>query len=125
MAYTIRKAGRADTQIILDFIRLLAKYENMSDLVTADTSLLESEIFDKSGANVLILTDTESGEDAGFALYFHNFSTFLGKRGIYLEDLYVKEEFRHKGYGKALLCELAKTAAKNMPAPAIEQSPSC
>lgn len=110
MGHTIRLAGREDVGTILSFIRLLAEYENMSELVSADEALLEREIFGKEGANVLILTDTESGEDAGFALYFHNFSTFLGKRGIYLEDLFVKEQYRHKGYGKALLCELAKIA---------------
>lgn len=103
---SIRFATEQDVDTILYFIRELAAYENMSEEVVASEALLREWIFDKKKAEV-ILAQAE-GETVGFALFFHNFSTFLGRAGIYLEDLFVKEEYRGKGYGKALLKELAK-----------------
>ena len=107
---TIRTAQRKDTALILQFIKELAAYEKMSDEVVADEAMLESWIFDKEKAEVIFVT--EDGKEVGFALYFHNFSTFLGRAGIYLEDLYVKPEARGRGYGKALLKRLASIAAE-------------
>lgn len=102
----IRYAERKDTGQILGFIRGLAEYEHMSDEVTATEELLEEWLFDKKKAEVLLVS--EENMDVGFALFFHNFSTFLGKAGIYLEDLYVLPEYRGKGYGKSLLKKLAQ-----------------
>ena len=99
-------AGREDTGEILEFIRGLAEYEHMSDDVVADAESLAYWLFDQKKAEVLFAE--EDGIKVGFALFFHNFSTFLGRAGIYLEDLFVKPEFRGKGYGKALLTELAR-----------------
>lgn len=102
----IRFATEEDVPVILYFIKELAAYENMSEDVVATEALLKEWIFEKKKAEV-ILAGAE-GETVGFALFFHNFSTFLGRAGIYLEDLFVKKEYRGKGYGKALLKELAK-----------------
>ena len=104
--YNIRFAERKDVSTILGFIRELADYEHMSDDVVATEELLTEWIFEKQKAEVLIIA--HNGHDAGFALFFHNFSTFLGRAGIYLEDLYVKPEFRKLGLGKALLRRLAQ-----------------
>ncbi len=101
-------AKRADTGLILSFIKLLAEYERMSDEVKADEKSLEKWLFDKNKAEVIFVL--ENGKEVGFALFFHNFSTFLGKAGIYLEDLFVLEEYRGKGYGKGLLKKLAQIA---------------
>ena len=105
-----RYAERKDTELILKFIHELAEYENLSDQVVATAELLEEWIFDKKKAEVILAV--EDGKDVGFALFFHNFSTFLGRAGIYLEDLYIMPKYRGKGYGKALLKELASTALK-------------
>ncbi len=107
--FTIRQATTEDVHIILSFIKELAEYEKMSDQVVATEELLKEWIFEKKKAQVLIAW--EGGKAVGFALYFYNFSTFLGRAGIYLEDLFVKEECRGKGYGKALLKELARIAS--------------
>ena len=107
---TFRYANEQDTGIILDFIKELATYENMLDEVVATEELLKEWLFDKKAAEVLFAL--EEGKEVGFALFFHNFSTFLGRAGIYLEDLYVKPEYRGKGYGKALLKELARIAVE-------------
>ncbi len=106
----LRFAAREDTGKILGFIKALAEYENMADEVVATEELLSERIFDKGKAEV-ILAEID-GEAVGFALFFHNFSTFLGRDGIYLEDLFVKPEHRGKGYGKALLRELARIAVE-------------
>ena len=105
---SFRKANIEDTPLILSFIRSLAEYEQMGNQVTATVDLLEEEIFTKHGAEVLLAL--EDGVEIGFALYFYNFSTFLGRAGLYLEDLFVKPEHRGKGYGKALLQQLALIA---------------
>ena len=105
---TFRFAQPEDTGLILSFIRELADYEKMLDQVVATEDLLREQLFDKHGAEVLFaLAD---GQEVGFALFFHNFSTFLGRRGVYLEDLFVKPAFRGQGYGKALLKKLARIA---------------
>ena len=104
----IRFATRKDVKTILEFIKELATYENLLGEVVATEELLTEWIFDKKKAEVLLL-EVENNA-VGFALFFHNFSTFLGRAGIYLEDLFVKKEHRGKGYGKALLKELAKIA---------------
>ena len=106
----IRYAAKYDCALILSFIKDLAEYENMADEVIADEKLLEEWIFEKQKAEVIILE--EDGNATGFALFFHNFSTFLGRAGIYLEDLFVRPEYRKKGYGKALLTKLAHIAVE-------------
>ncbi len=105
-----RFATSADTGIILDFIRELAEYEKMANEVVATEELLNEWIFEKKKAEVIFAL--EDGKEVGFALFFHNFSTFLGRAGIYLEDLFVKPEYRGKGYGKGLLSQLAKIAVE-------------
>lgn len=100
-----RFAQREDAPLILSFIQELAEYEHMADQVIATPALLNEWIFDKQKAEVLFAL--ENGEPVGFALFFHNFSTFLGRAGIYLEDLFVRPAFRGKGYGKGLLKKLA------------------
>lgn len=104
----IRFAEEKDVSIILKFIRELAGYERMSDAVVATEDLLKEWIFEKKKAEVLFVM--EDGREVGFALFFHNFSTFLGRAGLYLEDLYVLPEYRGRGYGKALLKQLARIA---------------
>ena len=108
--YMFRAAQEKDTALILQFIRELAEYEKLLDEEVATEELLKKWIFDKKKAEVIFVL--EDGVEAGFALFFHNFSTFLGRSGIYLEDLYVKPEYRGKGYGKALLKKLAQTAVE-------------
>ncbi len=103
-------AQENDVPQILEFIKELAEYENMLDDVVADEALLKEWIFEKKKAEVIFAL--LNGEPAGFALFFHNFSTFLGRAGIYLEDLYVKPEHRGKGLGKGLLKQLAKIAVQ-------------
>ena len=105
-----RFAERKDTPLILEFIKELADYEKMLQEVVADQATLEEWIFDKQKAEVIFALEGE--KEVGFALFFHNFSTFLGRAGIYLEDLFVKPEYRGKGYGKALLKKLASIAVE-------------
>lgn len=107
---SFRNAERKDVALILEFVRELAEYEKMLDEVVADEATLETWLFDRQKAEVIFAV--EDGKEVGFALFFHNFSTFLGRAGIYLEDLYVKEEHRTKGYGKALLKKLASIAVE-------------
>ncbi len=105
-----RFAEEGDTPLILQFIRELADYEGMPSEVVADEATLKEWIFRKQKAEVLfVLAD---GREVGFALFFHNFSTFLGRAGLYLEDLYVKPEYRGRGYGKAILKKLAAIAVE-------------
>lgn len=105
-----RFANENDLSLILEFIRELAEYEKMLDEVIATEELLDEWIFDKKIAEVIFVLENE--KEVGFALFFHNFSTFLGKAGIYLEDLYVKPQYRGKGYGKALIKKLASIAVE-------------
>ena len=105
---TIRPAAPGDEELILSFIRALADYEHMSGQVVATPALLREWIFEKKKAEV-VFAEAE-GKPVGFALFFHNFSTFLGRAGLYLEDLFVLPEERGKGYGEALLRHLARTA---------------
>ena len=107
---TVRNAERQDVPVSLQFIKELADYEKMLDEVVADEDTLETWIFDKQKAEVIFAL--EDGNEIGFALFFHNFSTFLGRSGIYLEDLYIKPAFRGKGYGKAILKKLASIAVE-------------
>ena len=105
---SFRFAVREDTPLILSFIRALAAYEQMADQVIATEELLAEQLFDRGNAEVLFAL--EDGKEVGFALFVHNFSTFLGRAGLYLEDLYVLPEHRGRGYGKALLRQLARIA---------------
>lgn len=108
--FEIRFAQRNDVDLILDFIKRLADYEHLLDEVVATKEILELWIFDKQKAEVIIAE--EDGVPVGFALFFHNFSTFLGRAGVYLEDLFVIPEKRGNGYGKALLQKLAQIAVE-------------
>jgi GNAT superfamily N-acetyltransferase len=106
---SLRQANKNDVSLILDFIKKLAEYERLSHEVVATEEDLEKHLFGEEKVAEVILA--YEGEVAvGFALFFHNFSTFLGKPGIYLEDLFVMEEYRGKGYGKMLLTKLARVA---------------
>lgn len=105
-----RFAERKDTALILQFIKDLAAYEKMLDEVVADEQTLEQWIFDKQKAEVIFAL--KDGTEIGFALFFHNFSTFLGRAGIYLEDLFVRPEYRGNGYGRAILKKLAQIAVE-------------
>lgn len=107
---TIRIAEKEDVSLIFSFIKELAVFENLEDEVIGSQELLLDTIFEKKFAEVIIAEYEK--EAAGFALYFHNYSTFLTKPGIYLEDLFVLEKFRRKGVGKALLTSLAKIAVE-------------
>lgn len=104
----IRKATREDVSLILDFIHGIARYEKMEDDVQVTEDMLRDWVFDRQIAEVVFAM--EDDQEVGFVLYFHNYSTFVGKAGLYIEDLYVKPEFRGKGYGKALFLYLAHTA---------------
>ncbi len=108
--YGFRFADEKDCGLILRFIKDLAAYEKMADEVSADEELLRHWLFEEHSAEVLFAM--QNGREVGFALFFHNFSTFLGKPGLYLEDLYVLPEFRGKGCGRALLSELAGIAVQ-------------
>ena len=107
---TFRYAVRKDIPLILQFIRDLAEYEKLLDEVVADEATLEEWIFDQEKAEVIFAM--KEGKEIGFALFFHNFSTFLGRAGLYLEDLFVLPEYRGKGYGKQLLKKLASIAVQ-------------
>ena len=107
---SFRAAAPGDEQTILNFIHALAEYEHMSDQVVATPELLREWIFEKKKAEVIFAL--VEGREVGFALFFHNFSTFLGRAGIYLEDLFVLPEYRGKGYGKGLLKKLAAMAVE-------------
>lgn len=105
----IRAAVRGDVPILLALIRGLAEYEKLSHLVAADEAQLERELF-ATASNVEAVLGFAGGVAVGFAVYFHNFSTFLGRRGLYLEDLFVLPAHRGRGYGRALLLHVARVA---------------
>src|ERR1043166_918315 len=108
-AFTIRAATESDVPLILELIRALATYERAPHEVTATPEILKETLFGKKpSAEVLLLFENDVA--AGFALFFHNFSTWIGRPGLYLEDLFVRPEHRGKGYGRALLIHLAKIA---------------
>jgi GNAT superfamily N-acetyltransferase len=105
----IRAAAPADTALLLALIRELADYEHLAHEVVADEALLRESLFGvRPGAEAVIAE--YAGEPAGFALYFHNFSTFLGRHGLYLEDLFVRPGHRGRSIGRALLQHLARLA---------------
>lgn len=105
----IRNAVKEDVPLILGLIKELAAYEKLSDEVMADGETLKENLFGKTKYAEVIIAEYEN-KPVGQALYFHNFSTFKGRPGIYLEDLYVKPEYRGKGIGKALLNKVIETA---------------
>ena len=108
---TIRPAGRDDVPLVLQFIRDLARYERLEHEVTASEAELSEALFgERPYAEVVFACDGSA--PVGFALFFHNFSTFKGRPGIYLEDLYVRPEARGRGIGKRLLAHLARTAVQ-------------
>lgn len=109
MMFNIRKAVRGDAPVIYDMILKMAEYEKLEDEVDTSLPEIERTIFDERQAEVII--GEADGRAVGMALYFFNYSTFKGRRGIWLEDLFVYSEHRGKGYGKALLLELTKIAA--------------
>ncbi len=107
----IRPATEADTLLLLDFIRAIAEYEKMLDQVeSTEASVRESLFGENRHAAVEALIAEWQGEPAGFAIYFHNYSTFTGRAGFYLEDLFVKPEYRRHGIGRQLMAHLAKIA---------------
>lgn len=107
--FEIKSAQQEDVPLILWFIKELAAYERMADKVVATEDGLSESLFGEHPAAEVIIGYSR-GEPVGFALFFHNFSTFLGQPGLYLEDLFVKPEFRGQGFGRALLAHLAKLA---------------
>lgn len=107
-SFAIRAATESDCATILGFIRALARFEKMEDQVCATEAGLRESLFQKRQAEVLI--GEEDGVPVAFALYFHNYSTFLGKAGLYLEDLYVDPSCRGKGYGGSMLRKLCEIA---------------
>ena len=106
----IREATAKDVELVLSFIKRLAQYEKLEDQVTVTLETLYDSLFVKKAAKAII-ADLQ-GMPVGFAVYFHNFSTFLGRAGIYLEDLYVRPEYRGRGYGKGLIRRLAALAVE-------------
>lgn len=110
MKISFRCAVREDIPLILQFIRDLAEYEHMLNQVVATEALLEEWLFTQRKAEVIF--PVLEGKEIGFALFFHNFSTFLGRAGLYLEDLYIMPQYRGQGYGKAVLKELARLAVE-------------
>lgn len=109
--FTVRKATPNDVPLILHLIRELAEYEKLLHEVVADEETLHQNLFGEvQGPEVLIAE--ENSRAVGFVLFFHNFSTFLGKKGVYIEDLYIRSEYRGKGYGEKLLREICKIAAE-------------
>ena len=110
-AIVIRPAVREDTGRILAFIRELAEYEQLAHEAVADEAGLAQQLFGPTPRAEVLIAEVD-GEAAGFALFFHNFSTFVGKPGLYLEDLFVRPQYRGLGLGKRLMVRLAKLAVE-------------
>lgn len=108
----LRPATEGDLDVIIELIHALADYEREPDAVRLDRETLRGHLFGPRPYAEVILAETPEGASAGFALFFHNFSTWEGRPGIYLEDLFVRPELRGHGYGKALLAELARLAVE-------------
>ena len=108
----LRPATEADLDTIIELIQALAEYEREPDAVRLDREVLRGHLFGPRPYAEVVLAETDARESAGFALFFHNFSTWEGRPGIYLEDLFVRPEYRGHGYGKALLSELARLAVE-------------
>jgi len=108
---SIRQATRADVPLVLSFVKELAEYERLTHLVAATEEVIAEELFGpKSQTEVLLGYCAD--EPVAFAVYFHNFSTFLGRKGLYLEDLYVRPAHRRRGFGRAMLLRVARIAAE-------------
>src|SRR5690554_6812602 len=108
--FWIREASKEDTSLILYFIKELSIYEKLPDEVYATEEILYNSIFVEERAKVVFAM--EGNKEVGFALYFYNFSTFTGRPGLYLEDIFILEDYRGKGYGKAIFAYLAKIAVE-------------
>ena len=106
----IRKAERKDAALLLDFIKGIARYEKLENEVVASVEVLECEMFDEHRAEAIFAV--VDGREVGFALYFYNFSTFIGHSGLYLEDLFVWPEYRGKGIGTALMQSMQEIVSK-------------
>ena len=109
---SFREADVCDVPLILSFIKELAEYEGLLDEVNATEDILRYNLFERRMAEVLF--PVVDGKEIGFVLFFHNFSTFLGKPGIYIEDLYIRKEFRGKGYGKATIDRIRAIAEERL-----------
>lgn len=110
--FTIRPATAADVPLILTLIRELAEFERLAHEVVAEEAQLSAQLFGDRPAAEMLLAEGAGGEPAGFALFFQNFSTFLGRPGIYLEDLFVRPAWRKRGIGRALLQRIAALAVE-------------
>ena len=108
----LRPAGESDIETIIELIHALADYEREPGAVVLDRNELRRHLFGPRPYAEVVLAETDDGESAGFALFFHNFSTWEGKPGIWLEDLFVRPEVRGHGYGRALLAQLARLAVE-------------
>lgn len=108
----LRPAEETDLDTIIELIRALAEYEREPDAVRLDAAELSRHLFGARPYAEVLIAETEAGENAGFALFFHNFSTWEGKPGIHLEDLFVRPTFRGQGHGRALLEAVARTAVE-------------
>ncbi len=104
--FKFRKATEQDAALVLEFIKGIATYEKMLDEVVNTEEMIKEIVFGKGNAEVIFVLEEE--KEVGFALFFHNYSTFVGRSGIHLEDLFVWPEYRGRGYGKALFCEVAR-----------------
>lgn len=109
-ALSFRWGERRDIPLIMEFVKALAVHEKQPEAFVADPAVMEEWLFDKKAAEVLFAV--EDGKEVGFALFFQNFSTFLGKAGLYLQNLYVSSSCRGKGYGKVILQKLAQIAVE-------------